>query len=227
MNLKEILSYRERCIHCDRPLTMRIEKYPKLSITQNDEGLKIRSGHKDGVYLNFRFDGKYERNKRNYKIYAGPVTIEKRCQFHPLVGHASIPVLLKSRTTGVNNKGAPILLKSRSVGATTMASAIETYLGTTLDSTRDLTCQYRFTLFGDSQGNYDALLHSEFLYWHDDDEFWHVNTWFTRNTTQLYHARYEHAIGDVMRLAIPAANLKNVKNKDQLIEKMKLYTLFS
>jgi len=206
MNLQEILSYRDRCIHCDRPLTMRIEKYPKLSITQNDGGLRIRSGHKDGVYLNFGFDGKYERNKRNYKIYAGPVFIQKRCNFHPLMDNASIPVLLKTRT----------------VGATTMA-----YNGTTLDSTRNLTCQYQFTLFGDSQGNYDAKMHAEFLYWHDDDEFWHVNTWFGRDSTQLYHARYEHTIGDVMRLAIPAANLKNVKNKDQLIEKIKLYTLFS
>src|SRR5260221_13012403 len=106
MNLQEILSYRERCIHCDRPLVMRIKEYPKLSITQNDGGLKIRSGHKDGVYLNFAFDGKYERNKRNYKIHAGPVFIQKHCQFHPLIGmHVPPP-----------GNGKIIKLKSRSVG---------------------------------------------------------------------------------------------------------------
>ena len=214
MNLQEILSYRDRCILCDRPMVMRIKEYPKLSITQNDEGLRIRSGHKDGVRLSFGFDGKYERNKRNYKIHAGPVFIQKRCQFHPLYGmHVTAP-----------GNGKLIKLKSRSVGLTTI-----TNFGTTLDSLKDLTCQYGFTLFGDSQGNYDANLTTDFIYWHDDKEFWHVNTYFSSGYTQIYHSTYEDTVDDVMRtrLQIPAVNLKNVKNKDQLIEKLKLYTLFS
>jgi hypothetical protein len=181
---------------------MRVTNYPKLSITQNDGGLKIRSGHKDGVYLNFGFDGKYERNKRNYKIYAGPVYIQKRCNFHPLIGKGSIPVILKPRSIGIAT-------------------------GTTLDNMTDTSCQYEFSLFGDSQGNYGANMTAEYLYWHDDKEFWHVNTYFSPGYTMLYHASFEQKLDDVLRLKIPAANLKNVKNKDQLIEKMKLYTLFS
>jgi hypothetical protein len=214
MNLQEILSYRERCLHCARPLVMRIKEYPKLSITQNDGGLAIRSGHKDGVRLSFGFDGKYERNKRNYKIHAGPVHIQKRCQFHPLRGmHVTTP-----------SNGKIIKLKSRSVGATTM-----TNFGTTLDSLRDTTCQYGFTLFGDSQGNYDVNLTTDFVYWHDDKEFWHVNTYFATGFTQVYHSTYGNTMEDLLRnrLEIPAINLKSVTNAEQLLQKLKLYTLFS
>lgn len=204
MNLQEILSYRDRCIHCDRLLVMRIAKYPKLSISVTDEGLKIRSGHKDGVYLNFKFDGSYERNKRDYKIHAGPVYVVRRCNFHPLIG-----------------EGNPILLKQRSIGLSTM--------GSTINNLKSLTCQHEFTLFGDSQGNYDCKMNNEFLYWHDEEQFWHVNTYFGSNSTQIYHSTYENTLDEVVssRLVVPATNLKNVKNKDQLIEKLKLYMLFS
>jgi hypothetical protein len=195
-------------------MIMRIKEYPKLSITQNDGGLRIRSGHKDGIYMNFGFDGKYERNKRDYKIHSGPVFIQKRCNLHPLAGmHVTAPT-----------NGKIITLKSRSVGYTTM-----TNLGTTLDNLKQLTCQYVFTLFGDSQGNYDANLTTDFVYWHDDKEFWHVNTYFSSGYTQVYHSTYGSTVDDVLRtrLQIPAINLKNVTNKDQLIQKLKLYTLFS
>ncbi len=219
MNLQEILSYRNECIHCDRPLVMRITKYPKLSITQNDGGLKIRSGHKDGVYLNFKFDGTYERNKRDYKIHAGPVHIVKRCNFHPLIGQQATPP----------GNGNIIKLKSRSIGATTMSSALDNYFSSSINSLKTLTCQYDFSLFGDSQGNYACNMTREYLYWHDEEEFWHVNTHFGADFTQIYHSTFENTLDDVMRggLKIPAANLKGVKNKDQLIEKLKLYTLFS
>lgn len=216
MKLQDILSYRDRCIHCDRALVMRIAKYPKLSINASDTGLKIRSGHKDGVYLNFKFDGLYERNKRDYVIHNGPVFIEKRCNFHPLralISYKTVP--------------APIILKSRSVGATTMASAISSHFGSNLDSLKDITCTHEFSLFGDSQGNYDVNLTSEFIYLNDGNEFWHVNTWFDTNKTQIYHGTFEQSIDDIMILKIPAIKLGNVKNKDQLIEKLKLYTLFS
>ena len=69
----------------------------------------------------------------------------------------------------------------------------------------------------------------EHLYWHDEEEFWHVNTYFRTDFTQVYHAKFDNTLDEVMRsgLKIPTANLKNVKTKDQLIEKLKLYTLFS
>lgn len=219
MNLQEILNYREHCIYCERPLVMRIKEYPKLSITQNDEGIRIRSGHKNGVRLSFKFDGTYERNKRNYKIHAGPVRIIKRCNAHPLLSQQITP----------SGNGKIIKLKSRSVGATTMSSAINSYFGSSLNSLKTTVCQHEFHLFGDSQGNYACNMTREFLYWYDDKEFWHVDTYFGTDSSQLYHSSFENSLDDLLRggMNLPALNLKNVKNKDQLIEKLKLYTLFS
>jgi hypothetical protein len=212
MNLQEILKYRERCIHCNRLLTMSIEQYPKLSVNETDKGLKIKSGHKDGVYLNFGFDGKYERSERNYKIYAGPILIKKSCRWHPL-----------------RNDTSTIKLKSRTMGMTTLSAAASMYLGTTLSNMKDTVCHYSFSLFGDSQGNYDCKLLNEFIYWHDEEEFWHIDNIFDRNMSRLHHGKYDDTIDEAVKraLKLPVLSLKSCSNIKQLTEKLKLYTLFS
>lgn len=207
MNLKEIISYRDVCIHCNRPMVMRIKDYPKLTISVVEDGLKIKSRHKDGVYLHFGFDGKYVRNKREYKIYQQPIIITKRCNWHPLKGYGGDP------SPTITFKG-------------TMASTLQEYFGTTLNSVKDTTCQYSFQLFG-NKGIYEVNLTSEFVYWHDDIEFWHTDTYFGTNKTQVYHASYEQKLDEMMRLELPAMNLKNIKDEEQFIQKLKLYALFS
>lgn|SRR5574337_34168 len=205
MNLQDILHYRTTCIHCQRPLVMKVDEYPKLSVEETREGLKIKSGHPQGVMLNFSFDGQYKRNKRNYKIYEKPLKIIKKCNVHPLIGGFSIPVILKSRTVGMT---------------------VQTYQGSTLDSLKNLTCQYEFHIFGDDEG-YETCLRSEFLYWRNEEEFWHINSYFKANKSQLYHGYYLEKLENMLRLGLPAANLKNVKTADDFIKKMRLYTLFS
>ncbi len=210
MNLQEILSYRDRCIHCDRELVMRIKRYPKLLINIDKEGLKIGSGRKNGVYLNFGFDGTYERNKRDYEIHKRPVIIQRRCQSHPMIDA---------------ERGYIVPSKQKNVGPGAMVSG--PYLGTTINTMYNTVCQYDFMLYGDSQGNYDAKLASDFIFWHDSTEFWHTNTYFTNEETHLYHGRYEQKLEEVLRQVLPAMNLRNVKTKDQFIQKLKLYNLFS
>jgi len=205
MNLQEIINYRDVCIHCGRPLVMRIENYPKLTISVTDAGLKIKSRHQNGVYLHFGFDGKYTRNKREYKIYQQPVIIHKRCNFHPLKGMGDYP--LPVITMAANS---PILANQ----------------GTTLNTVKDITCQYEFSLFGHGD-IYAAGLTAEFIYWHDEIEFWHTDTYFGANKTHIYHAAFEQKLNDLMHLKLPAMNLKNIKDKDQFVNKLKLYTLFS
>lgn len=205
MNLQEILNYRDTCIHCGRPMVMGIKNYPKLTISVVESGLRIRSGHKNGVYLYFGFDGKYTRNKREYKIYQQPVTIYKRCNWHTLKGMSGYPM---PTITMMNNK--PVLATPN----------------TTLNSVKDTTCQYEFSLFGHKE-IYAAGLTAEFIYVHDDLEFWHTDTYFGANKTHVFHARFEHKLDDLMHLTLPAINLKNIKDNDQFIQKLKLYTLFS
>lgn len=189
MNLQDILSYRNECLHCARPLTMHVSRYPKLLITQNDEGLVIKSKKANGLFLNFKFDGKYERSDRNYEIHRRPVYIKKYCHFHPLY----------SGTTA----------------------------GTTLDTIKDTTCHYAFTIFGDSQGNYAANMAYEGIAWHNEEEFWHINTFYSRGETHLYHGEFGKTIEDALHLTLPPMDLSGAKNEEQYLKKLKLYTLFS
>lgn len=82
MNLQEILNYRNNCLHCGRPLVMHVDGYPKLIIGQDSDKLFIKSNKPNGVFLNYHFDGSFERNKRTYKIHTGTVFINKYCHFH-------------------------------------------------------------------------------------------------------------------------------------------------
>lgn len=189
MNLQEILNYRNECIFCTRPLVMHISRYPKLLITQNDEGLLIKSKNKNGLFLDFKFDGKYERSKRDYEIHRRPIYIKKYCHFHPLY-------------VGIN-------------------------VGTSINSIKDTTCHYAFTIFGDSQGNYDANMAYEGLAWHDEEEFWHVNTFHPQYKSHIYHGRYDRTIEDALHLKLPIINLSGAKNLEQYLSKLKLYALFS
>lgn len=194
MNLQEILSYRDKCVICERPLTMRIVRYPKLSINVTDEGLLINSIYKDGARLLFKYDGKFERNKRDYKIYDGPIHIERRCMFHP------------------QRSGAVTNISSR---------------GTTIDNLKDLTCQYEFFLFNDGNGNCSADMHTEWLYYHNEEAFWQVNTWFGSGKTHIYSAKFSDTFNNMLQLKTPAINMSSVQNPEQLIGKIKMYTLFS
>lgn len=85
MNLQEILDYRTHCLICGKLMKLdfaRGNRTQKLSLNITNDGVKIQSGHKDGVYLFFGFDGKYERNSRNYKIYSEPILFYKYCPDH-------------------------------------------------------------------------------------------------------------------------------------------------
>jgi hypothetical protein len=180
---------------------MRVVRYPKLSINVTDEGLKIWSGHKSGIYLFFKNDGTFDRNKRDYKIHSEPVHIQKHCPTH-ILKEGPITVI----------KGNPPYIRARD---------------TTLDNLRELACQYEFFLFGDSEGNYVTSLHSEFLHYNTSEAFWHLNTWFGSDATRVYYGEFYQKINEMLRLKLPATNAKNIQSAEQLISKIKMYTLFS
>ncbi len=201
MNLKEILDYRTDCLICTRPLKFRIKKYPKLSITQSDEGLKIQSEHKNGAYLLLKHDGTYERNKRNYKLYSNPIFIEKVCPYHM--------------------RGEPATLFTGYRGGS------DGMLDTSLGNLKELAYSYMFTTLCVSDDKYDAHLHQEVTHYNDYEAFWHINTRFYAKMSSVYHAEWSKKISEVMHLNLPSIDLKNVHNIDQMLSKIKLYTLFS
>jgi hypothetical protein len=80
MDLQKILSHRETCFICQEKLTYSIPLHPNLIFSTDNEGFHIRSGHKQGIKMNFNFDGTYQRNKKDYKIYQSALAINKNCR---------------------------------------------------------------------------------------------------------------------------------------------------
>lgn len=190
MNLQEILDYRSNCIHCDRPLVMHIDGYPKLFIEQHADKLTIKSNKPNGVYLNFNYDGTYERNKRTYEIHKRPIYIRKYCHFH-------MPLSLKGE-----------------------------FQGTTINDLKEISCCYNFSLQG--IGNtYVAYMEYEGACWHNDIEFWALDTFYPEKVTHIYRGFYSKTIGDMLHLELPIMNISSSKNQAHLHDRIKLYTTFS
>lgn len=189
MNLKDILEYRENCVHCDRPLVMHIDGYPKLSIEKTDKGLSIKSDKPNGVFLNFNYDGSYERNKRTYEIHKRVIYVRKYCHFH-------MPHLKE-------------------------------FVGTSINDIKEKSCCVYFTVQGSADGTYTANMEYEGICWHDDVEFWALDTFYWDDVTHIYRGEYLKKISDMLHLKLPIMNLSNVKTQEQWLNKLKLYALFS
>ena len=188
MNLQDILNYRETCVHCGRQLIMHIDDYPKLFIEQEKDKLSIKSNKPNGVFLNFNFDGTYERNKRTYEIHKRELYIRKYCHFH-------MPHLKE-------------------------------FIGTSIDDIKDISCGYNFTLQS-SNGTYTANMDYEGIAWHNDVEFWALDTFHAEDASHIYHGLYAKTIADALHLHLPVMNLSAVKTEEQFLNKMRLYALFS
>src|SRR5580692_2706581 len=112
MDLKSILDYRDKCLFCQKDLVFYNSAHPKLQFYIGDKGFRISSGHfKSGVLMLFNFNGAYQRNKRDYKIYNSPLIINRRCTTcQETASWSSIVSTFPAPPTQ-----QPILLKGRSV----------------------------------------------------------------------------------------------------------------
>ena len=227
MNLKEILNHRTHCIICSQKMEFEVAYNANLNIDIHDGGLRISSGHNNGIRMLFGFDGKYQRGKKSYKIYKESIRLVKYCKQCRSSSYKGTTQLLLplSRASTLNPKPV-IILKSRSIGATTVSTALNNF--TSLNNMKNKECSYTFMLTGDAEGNYDGGLLWEEARYHDDKSFWHVDTSYVSKSSNLTHSSFEGAIGDVMTLQIPApVNLKNVENIDQFLSKFKMMMLLS
>lgn len=178
-----------------------------LHIDAHDGGLRINSGHNKGILMLFGFDGKYQRNKKNYNIYKHPVRVTKYC---------------KQCKNNSFQSPKQLTFKSRSVGTTILNNF------TTLNNMEIKVCSYTFMIFGDSEGNYDGNMLWEEVRYHDEKSFWHVDNSYTTHTSVLTHSSFEASLSDVMILNIPAlVNLNSIENIDQFLSKYKMYMMMS
>lgn len=96
-----------------------------------------------------------------------------------------------------------------------------------IDSMDKMACGYSFFVHPMNNGNYGIYLHSETVHYRDKKDFWHVDVSYPRQVSIIAHARFSQKIDKVKYLNVPIINLSNVKNKEQFLDKIKLYTLFS
>jgi hypothetical protein len=206
MNIQEAINYRTNCIICSKHMPIDFERMSsarKLKITETDKGIEIRSGHKNGIYMLFKPDGQVIKTEKNYKIYSSTIQFFRRCEY--------------CRGT----TGAPIILKSRSVGASTALGA------SSINNLRDSAVYYSFYTYPNKYGVYTTSFSYETIRYSDGTKFWHVNTSANEHKSIIYYGKFSDPISKAIYLTVPDMNLSNVKTKEQLIDKIKMYTLFS
>lgn len=225
MNLQEVLDYRTNCIICQKEMIIQLE--PKKTWTSiKPEGLKIKTSKTSGYFL-FGFDGKFSRNNQKPGAYHKfPLLFTKRC-----------PTCNPRNKKGNSKKGAnipppatrPIKLKSRSVGPTTMVQTIISHFqnSPSIDNIKNVSCYYTFSLEMKSQDEYDIKLMNEQIRYPSEEAFHHVYTDFVKNKTSLSYGFFNKSIYDVLHLESTSKMLNQIKTKEDLMSKFKLYQLFS
>jgi len=210
---------------CDRKLEMKSLDLAGVNITRTQEGLYVEVGSKDKDYaVYFKYDGSYERMKKWNSMYVRPLSILKECpKCIPKVDLVEDVVL-----TGIPKAPSTIILKARSVGMTTMHGVMSQFLvDTTLKSLKDKRCAYTFDLFGDAEGNFDCQLNWEDISFHTKREFHQIKTNFKEDTTSIKSGAFNGTLDDIIRMNVPAVKTNTIPTTDKLIEKIKLYNLFS
>lgn len=200
MNLDEVLNYRSRCLVCGRKMELKALDLAGVRLQRTNTGLMIETGLV-GLAVHFKFDGTYEKMKHWNPLYVKPMNILKEC-----------PECLPEDLVGRNN---PIVYKPRSAGFTTLARF------------KEKRCAYTFNLFGDSEGNFDSNLDWEDVKFFQDDKFYQLKTNFPDDNTEILSGSATDGFDGLLRMSLPAINIKNVGTTEQFIDKMKLFNLFS
>ncbi len=209
MNLQEAIGYRTKCIICQKDMIFTIDGYPNLSITLHDNGLRIRSGHKNGIWMFFNFDGSWRRNRRHYKIYSKSLVVTRRCP-------------------DCYNKQSyqpPMILKARSHGPTIVFALFDRF--TSLNNATTFNCSYEFIISKINKKRYEAKLSTEIIRYCDRQAFYHLVNDFTVKGAQLIRGNFVDALDNILFLKLPLITTGSIQNTEQLLNKFKLLALFS
>lgn len=113
-----------------------------------------------------------------------------------------------------------IVLKGRNVGATTMSQ-------TTLNNIKNKACGYRFIICLESDRTYKTYLDKEFYKYHDDINFYHVDTDFINNISHITYGKFKNKIGEHGKLTLPKIDLSHINDILKFVDKIRTYILFS
>lgn len=221
MNLQEALSYRNNCIICDHPMETKSLDLAGLTFTTDETGLHIKGGTKD-YHVSFNYDGTYQRSKKWWSTYVKPLSVLKEC---PRCLPDDFKDGIKAGTKAITKADLPsrvVILKGRSVGMSSLVAQ------STLNSLKDLRCAYAFNIFGDAENNYTCEMKWEDIKFHNNIEFNHFITDFDKNESSIKGGNFQSdSIDSMIRINVPAINTSKLLTREALINKIKLYNLFS
>jgi hypothetical protein len=207
MILKELLAYRTHCLVHKEEMHPYMPSDRKERVGLNERGLSLYSHSPWDIYgtpsytgLTFHWDGTYNRNSACPKwVTDNTLVIYMICD---------------------KCKEQPIY-KSRSLGMTTLMDVTTTQH------------YYTFILLGDGEGNYDGNLDSEKIKYVNNEKFYHVDADLRTHEAQLRvgsskgSVKLEDMLNGYRNFHAPHIDMRKVTDLDKLIDKIKIYNLFS
>lgn len=201
MNLKDILDHRKTCLIHNEPM----EPYAfrtDVSMVEVDQGLLVIELDKmEAPYKKaiFNHDGTFSKDKGMGRIFKSPLVVHMCCS---------------------ECKRTPIH-KSRGLGITTLLDI------------RSVHHYYTFTLMADAEGNYDGNLGNEIVRYWKDNKFYHLDVDLSSKKANFKMGTnagtdiLERLLEGLLDLTVPNFDPKKLTSVEQMIEKFKLYNLFS
>jgi hypothetical protein len=209
MNLQEVLNRRSKCLVHEEPLRPCIfpPSYRNDQIRLDESGLHLYSHSQWDTWarpsltgLGFRYDGTYYRNSVCPSwIQDGALFVYMMCKTC-----AQIPTREK-----------------------------ETLGYISLMEVRTVQYYYSFSLLPTIDDRYDILLDREKIKYVRDDKFYHIDIDLTtrRAFCGIGSCAGNIIISDMIskmtNIKLPEMDLENVRDIDQLVEKLRIYNLFS
>jgi hypothetical protein len=200
MTLKELLEYRSKCLIHGLPMEPSYVEISGSHVTLTDDRFNLET---NGLNLNFYFNGVFAFNIIDPQIITNPQYNERL-------------ISMMCRRCSRQH-----LHKSKTLGSSTISDINVSHH------------YYTFILRGNNKGSFDGYLSHESVKCVRDGKFYHVD--FDLYTKQAVckmgscdvKQTLDDLVSKMMNLHVPVFDASRIQNIDTLVEKLKLYNLFS
>ena len=200
MDLQQVLHYRDNCIICQKELTCFIPAYPQLDFSADDERFYLSYKGKPGLSVNFDDETMIEVGCRN------------KYKYHEIFA-APMQII----------KGCRECQSSLCAARPELTNSYHT----SLNNIKGTECSYTFSICQASK-KYFANLQFEVIRFHDDKQFYHIDSSHQANNSMLHHASFDSKLENIFYLNLSSViNLSNIKTLEDYIKKFRTLMLFS
>lgn len=206
MNLADILKHRQVClIHNEEMAPFSFNS--RLALDIFEDGLMAIELEKKPPYkkAQFKHDGTFTKDKGMTKHFRAPFLVVMacaKCRYSPITPEKD----------------------GRSLGSLGMSMLMDI---------RKIQHYYSFDLYADANGTYDGNLGKETIKYSKDDKFYHLDVDLKTKQANFKmgtcagHDMLETLLEGLLDLKVPNVDTSKFTSIEQVIEKFKLYNLFS